>query len=209
MKLVVPLAPLRRVLRWTRRGLLALGISLLGYTGFVLLDTWSFQREAGEQLDRLLARQPQEAVAARPASSPAPPVPPQAEPGGLMGRIEIPRIGISAIVMEGTAAKTLRRAVGHISGTGMPGQPGNVGVSGHRDTFFRPLRNIRVDDVITLVTPAGEYRYRVDSIKIVRPQDMSVLASNSDEILTLVTCYPFYYVGPAPSRFIVRAARIA
>ena len=91
MKLVVPLAPLRRVLRWTRRGLLALGISLLGYTGFVLLDTWSFQREAGEQLDRLLARQPQEAVAARPASSPAPPVPPQAEPGGLMGRIEIPR----------------------------------------------------------------------------------------------------------------------
>ena len=127
--------------------------------------------------------------------------------GGLIGRIEIPRLGISVIVVEGTAARTLRRSVGHIGGTALPGEPGNVGISGHRDTFFRPLRNIRQGDLVALTTLTGEYRYRVVSTKVVRPEDVAVLDPGSDESLTLVTCYPFYYVGPAPSRFIVRAAR--
>ena len=94
------------------------------------------------------------------------------------------------------------------SGTPLPGQQGNVAITGHRDTFFRPLRNIRKDDEITLTTLSGSYRYRVDSTKVVEPEDTEVLDDSDDAILTLVTCYPFYFVGPAPKRFIVRAHRI-
>jgi sortase A len=110
--------------------------------------------------------------------------------------------------MEGTSSKTLRRAAGHIAGTSLPGQPGNIGISGHRDTFFRPLRHIERNDLITLTTVSGEYRYRVLSTSVVGPDDVAVLEPGADEILTLVTCYPFYFVGPAPNRFIVRAQRV-
>ncbi len=112
------------------------------------------------------------------------------------------------MLMEGDDAKTLRRAVGHIRGTALPGQPGNVALSGHRDTFFRPLRNIRENDVIVVTTLHGEYRYRVESTRIVAPDDIAVLNAGEGEILTLVTCYPFYFVGAAPDRFIVRAERL-
>jgi sortase A len=83
-----------------------------------------------------------------------------------------------------------------------------VGISGHRDRFFRPLRNIRQNDIITLTTLLGEFRYRVVSTRIVNPEDVAVLDPSGDEILTLVTCYPFYFVGSAPNRFIVRAQRV-
>ncbi|HEX3940892.1 MAG TPA: class D sortase, partial [Acidobacteriaceae bacterium] len=129
-------------------------------------------------------------------------------PEGLIGRMEVRRLGLSLFVVEGTDESTLRRAAGHIAGTALPGQVGNIGIAAHRDTFFRPLRKVRRDDVITLTTPGGEYRYRVVSTKIVRPEDVAVLSSDGNEILTLVTCYPFYFVGAAPNRFIVRAARI-
>ena len=112
------------------------------------------------------------------------------------------------MVAEGVEPTTLRRAAGHIPGTALPGQPGNVGIAGHRDTLFRPLRNIRRDDLITLITPQGEYRYRVVSTRIVNPRDIAVLAPSRNEVLTLVTCYPFYFVGSAPDRFIVRAERV-
>jgi sortase A len=128
--------------------------------------------------------------------------------GGLVGRMEIPRLGMSMMVAEGTAEATLRRAGGHIRGTALPGRPGNVGIAGHRDTLFRPLRNVRQDDLITLTTLQGEYRYRVVSTQIVNPSDLSVLDPDGHEILTLVTCHPFYFVGPAPDRFIVRAKRV-
>jgi sortase A len=148
MRIVVARAPVRRILRWTRRGLLAVGASLLAYCGFVLLEAWSFQQRADRQLAGLVTKRQEANGGVRQAASPASPKPsPQAAPGGLIGRIEIPRLGISVIVMEGTAARTLRHAVGHIKGTSLPGQPGNVGVSGHRDTFFRPLRNIRPGDL--------------------------------------------------------------
>ena len=88
------------------------------------------------------------------------------------------------------------------------GKPGNVGIAGHRDTFFRPLRNVQAGDIITLTTLRGEYRYRVVSTKIVSPDNVAVLDSDGNQILTLVTCYPFYYVGSAPERFIVRATRV-
>ena len=90
----------------------------------------------------------------------------------------------------------------------MPGQQGNVAIAGHRDTFFRPLRNVQTDDEITLTTLGGSYHYLVDSTKWFSPEDTQVLDNSSDTILTLVTCYPFYFVGPAPKRFIVRAHRI-
>ena len=125
-----------------------------------------------------------------------------------MGQIELTRIGVTAMILEGTDDRTLRRAVGHIPGTSLPGQPGNVAIAGHRDTFFRALRNVRADDEITLMTLEGSYRYRVDSIKVVEPEDTQVLNNSGTDILTLVTCYPFYFVGPAPRRFIVRAQRI-
>ena len=129
-------------------------------------------------------------------------------PGGALGRIEITRIGLAAMILEGTDERTLRRAVGHIPGTPLPGQWGNVAIAGHRDTFFRALRNIRNDDEITLTTLDGSYRYLVDSTQVVAPENTQVLDDSGDTIITLVTCYPFYFVGPAPKRFIVRAHKI-
>jgi sortase A len=110
--------------------------------------------------------------------------------------------------VEGTEDVTLRLGVGHITGTALPGQEGNVAMAGHRDTFFRPLRNIHKDDEITLTTLNGSYRYLVDSTKIVGPEEIGVLYNSHEAILTLVTCYPFNYIGSAPQRFIVRAHRL-
>jgi sortase A len=178
----------RGTLRWTQRILFAGAAVLLGYYGFVAADTWIFQ----QRLLKTLSAPGSAPVASR----------------GLLGRVEIARLGLSAMLIEGDDAKTLRRAVGHIPGTALPGQPGNVALSGHRDTFFRPLRNIRADDIIVVTTLQGEYRYRVVSTRIVAPDNVAVLDPGTGEILTLVTCYPFYFVGAAPDRFIVRAERI-
>jgi sortase A len=186
------------ILRWSARLLMACAVTLLAYTGFVLTDAWIFQKAEGRQFDRLAAASPV-LHASLPASA----------TGGLLGRMEIPRLGISVIVMEGTGSSTLRHAAGHIPGTALPGQPGNVGISAHRDTFFRPLRNVQKDDIITLTTILGAYRYRVVSARVVGPEDVSVLEPGETESLTLVTCYPFYFVGPAPKRFIVRAEMVA
>ena len=187
---------MRHSLAWFRRLLLVCAVSLLAYCGYVLVDAWMFQRAEQARLQQLWAKR-EEAVPRNRRST----------ADGLMGRIEIPRLGISVIVMEGTCGSILGEAAGHIIGTGLPGQPGNIGISAHRDTFFRPLRNIRQNDTITVTTPTGEYRYRVLSTQVVSPSDMGVLRSSSDQILTLVTCYPFYFIGPAPNRFIVRAVR--
>lgn len=111
--------------------------------------------------------------------------------------------------MEGTDNRTLRHAVGHVPRTALPGQQGNVAIAGHRDTFFRGLRNVRLDDEITLTASNGTHRYRVDSMLVVEPREVWVLEDTGEAILTLVTCYPFNFVGPAPQRFIVRARRIS
>lgn len=201
MKLLVAKEPFWRILRWTRRAFFTAGISVLTYCAYILVDSSAFQRVQGSRFERLLT--------VRKDGNGEVPISPRAWPptvmGGLIGRIEIPRLGLSAVVIEGTSTAILRRAVGHIEGTALPGQPGNIGLSGHRDTFFRPLRNIQKNDVITLTTLGGAHRYRVVSTQIVRPDNVAVLAPSENEILTLVTCYPFYFVGPAPYRFIVRA----
>ena len=113
------------------------------------------------------------------------------------------------VVIEGIDRTTLRRAVGHIPGTALPGHPGNVGLAGHRDTFFRPLKDLRIKDEIRLSTLKGDFKYVVASITIVDPDDVGVLAASRENVLTLVTCYPFYYVGPAPQRWIVRARQVS
>ena len=124
----------------------------------------------------------------------------------VVGRLSIPRIGLSAMVLEGDDARTLRVGLGHIPGTAEPGQPGNVGIAGHRDTFLRRLRVIGRGDEVLLQTAAITYRYQVSSIEVVEPQNVSVLSAGKKDELTLVTCYPFSYFGPAPRRFIVHAA---
>jgi sortase A len=187
---------MRRILHWTQRILFASAAVLLAYCGFVIADMWAFQQQESRTLQRLLMPTTVPHAAAVAAT-------------GLIGRLEIPRLGLSAMMMEGDDAKTLRRAVGHIPGTPLPGQPGNIALTGHRDTFFRPLRNIRANDIIVVTTLQGEYRYRVLSTRIVTPDNVAVLDAAGGEILTLVTCYPFYFVGAAPDRFIVRAERLA
>jgi sortase A len=213
MKLVVNGNALKRILRWTRYLFFASAAAMLAYCGFVAMDTWAYRNRADRQFAQSLLDRRETNGGARSAASPASPAsaenPQPAAAGGLIGRIEIARLGVSAMVIEGTSRTTLRRAVGHISGTALPGQAGNVGISGHRDTFFRPLRNIRRDDIITLTTLAGEFHYRVITTQVVGPFDVAVLDPSGNEVLTLVTCYPFYFVGPAPGRFIVRADRVA
>lgn len=124
-------------------------------------------------------------------------------------RLEIPRLGITVMVHEGVQSGTLRIGAGHVPGTATAGDRGNVVIAAHRDTFFRQLRNIRPKDTILLETLKGTYQYSVEWTRIVKPSDREVLAMSDDPVLTLVTCYPFYYIGPAPSRFIVRAGRVS
>ena len=192
-------ARINPVLRWSRNVFLIIGLLALSYVGFALLDARLYQAEQARRFERAL----KETNLAR-AESPAIAV----SEGSPLGRIEISAVGLTAMVLEGTDEGTLRRAVGHIRGTPLPGQQGNVALAGHRDTFFRGLRKIRANDEITLTTLSGSYRYRVDSTKVVKPEETEVLEDDGDDILTLVTCYPFNFVGLAPSRFIVRAHRV-
>lgn len=134
--------------------------------------------------------------------------PPPRNNGDFIGQLDIPRIGVRAIILEGDDDHTLRFGVGHIPGTALPGEQGNISLAGHRDSFFRPLLNIRRDDQIRLTTFEGFRDYRVDWIRVVKPQEVKVLKPAGQPTLTLITCYPFHYVGSAPERFVVRAHRI-
>jgi len=120
--------------------------------------------------------------------------------------LRIPRLGLEVPVLEGTDEWTLDRAVGHIEGTSPPDQAGNVGIAGHRDGFFRVLKDISEGDVVEIALLSEVRRFRVARVSIVTPEDVRVLAPTQRPLLTLVTCYPFYFVGSAPKRFIVQAA---
>lgn len=215
------------LLMWTERVLLAVAICCLGSWAYAWIDSAYYQYRENKILDESLSRQQQPSPEAPPARQPSaadtdsldrfqpppsavPQEPPRKplETGALIGRIEIPRLGVSTIVLEGDDSKTLRRGVGHIPDTAPPGSNGNVGLAAHRDTFFRALKDIRKDDIIRLRTLDGSYKYRVEWTEIVDPEDTQVLADTGLPELTLVTCYPFYYVGSAPNRFIVHAQRV-
>jgi sortase A len=123
--------------------------------------------------------------------------------------LRIPKIDLEVPILEGTDDLSLNRAVGHIAGTPKPGESGNVGIAGHRDGFFRGLKDVRTGDAIEIVTPDGVDRYAIDEITIVDPTNVSVLAPRTQPSVTLVTCYPFYFIGSAPQRYIVRASLVA
>jgi sortase A len=208
MRFVVQKAPLRRILKWGQRAFFASAVLLLGYCGFALVDAWIFQRRESRELDRLLRDRrvvsettPQPGLSATPKSA-------TVAADGLIGRIEIPRLLLSAVVVEGVDKTTLRHAVGHIPGTALPGEAGNVGLAGHRDTFFRSLKDVKIKDEVQFSSLEGNFQYEVESLRVVDPDNVGVLASSGHNVLTLVTCYPFYFVGPAPQRWIVRARQV-
>lgn len=195
--------PTRRAVRVLERLLLILGIVSIGYYGYVSAETALYQSIENRELDAILASAPPlravtHALPARRRVTPS--------TGSPMGRIEIPRLGVSAVIRAGSDARTLRLAVGYIPGTALPGEGGNIGLAAHRDTFFRRLRDVRADDEIRIVTLEGTFSYTVERTTIVLPRDTWVLDATPGPTLTLVTCYPFTYVGSAPQRFVVRAA---
>ncbi len=209
-------------LRWLQAALVVLGSFLLGLWLQHDREARVFQKRESQKLERALqeaeASRAEEIGSTRPRTSLGPgkrgrssrrvrssaPVPEQ----GILGRIEVPRLGISAIIAEGTTPELLRRAVGHVSSTSLPGKPGNVGLAGHRDTFLRKLEGVREDDVIRIVTLRGSYVYRVKWRRVVAPHRIDLLDATAAPSLTLITCYPFQMVGPAPMRFVVRAKQV-
>lgn len=126
-------------------------------------------------------------------------------PRGIVGRLDVPRIGLSVMVLEGTGRRVLVAGAGHVPGTPLPGAAGNVALAAHRDTYFRRLERIRPGDDVQVATAEGTYRYVVDSTEVVDPADTRVIESHGRSELTLITCYPFGLIGPAPRRFIVHA----
>jgi sortase A len=172
--------------------LLILGLLCLALYGFVTVQAYFKQEKLEEELYQPLN--------APPAPEAGTVVGKRLKEGDLFGKLEIPRLDMKVMVMEGDEASTLRLGAGHIPGTPMA-------IAGHRDTFFRPLKDIKVSDMIRFTTPENTTEYRVVSTKIVGPTDTWILDDKSNNKLTLITCYPFYYVGPAPKRFIVEAVK--
>ena len=186
---------------WLGRGLIALSAVLLGFWLWVAIDSRNFQHD----LARRLAQLGPERFA--PTAPLAAATRHEARTSGLVGRIEIPRLGLSAMVVEGTSDRALLHGVGHLEHTAFPGEHGNVTLAGHRDTYFRKLRAVARGDRIRLRTPDGVFVYQVDSVLIVKPTRTDLLAPTRNPTLTLVTCYPFHWIGPAPDRFIIRASQ--
>ena len=172
---------------------------MLAWSGWVIVDARRSQDAARQALASATvhASAPSAATAARPIPR-----------GGAVATLSIPRLRLSTVVLHGSDGPTLRRGPGHLEHTALPGEPGNIVIAGHRDTFFRPLRQIQVGDRILLENPGGRFEYRVSSLRVVRSNDLSVLEQNGEELLTLITCYPFNLIGSAPDRFVARATRI-
>ena len=180
-------------LRWAFYIFLVAGLLAVGYAGYVIADAQTYQ---AIQL-RKFAHEVPVVDYHLPGT------------GERVGEIEISRIELRVVILEGDSPQVLRRGVGHLPDTPMPGELGNVGLAGHRDSFFRPLRQIRPGDMITLRTFRGEFQYRVEATGVVSAADMEVLAPTDRRELTLVTCFPFNYVGPAPNRFIVHSVQVS
>lgn len=198
-------------LRWLRRGLAALGVVLVGYYAMSVYSAHAFNEEQKRRLDAMIERsEPRIGVAMdgfRDEVTPAATAPtPRVGADGLIGRIDIPSARISAVVMQGMDSGTLRKAVGHLPGTALPGHPdGNVVLAAHRDGLFSGLQDVEVGTPIELVTPWGSYDYVTTEVVVVDPEDTWALEPAAGRDLTLVTCYPFWWAGPAPRRFIVHA----
>jgi len=192
-------------LRWIERGLLALGVGLGVWCAVVLVEARFHSAAAERDTGQLVVTQT--AVPVLPGDAGEKPRAPSAPAAGtLLGRLEAPSVNMTAPVLEGSDDATLSRGAGHIEDTPFPGQPGNIGIAGHRDTIFRPLRRIKVGDPLVLTAGERTYRYRISKTLIVGPDDVYVLDPTPNPTLTLVTCYPFEFIGHAPKRFIIQAA---
>jgi sortase A len=179
--------------------LLVIGLICVGYYAYTLADQQIYQTYENWVFDHRIAQ---------PAQTGPTPVPAE---GSVIGRVSIGRLNLSAIVRQGVDEKTLREAVGHVPSTALAGQTGNFAIAAHRDTLFRGLKDIQNGDIVTFQSDTGIYNYQVMATRIVRPTDVSVLRPDGGgltqpgKLLTMITCYPFYYVGSAPKRFIVEA----
>lgn len=199
--------------RAARLVLLVVGVVCLGTycesylyrVAYQWYEGWRFDHEPDKPQPRESVSLPARLPTVLPNPDRAKPKSPVDGTGWVVGRISIPRLDISAIVEEGVDATTLARAVGHIPGTALPGETGNIGIAGHRDTFFQQLKDLKPHDEIDITTHSGRYRYTVESLTVVDPSDVGVLESTGGKILTIVTCFPFHYIGNAPRRFIVHA----
>lgn len=196
----------RRRLAWIAEWLLGLvAVGCLGFVAFATVDERTFQAAQSARLEALV----QERLAHPPAAAAAAPRPRRVPRAGEpIGRLEIPAVGVTGMVTPGTDDGALRRGIGWIEGTALPGEPGNVALAAHRDTFFRGLRKVRLHDRIALRTPDGTFEYRIDDLRVVSPTDLGVLAPREQPALTLITCYPFDYIGSAPLRFVVHASQV-
>jgi sortase A len=175
-----------RLWRWAEVGAWAFGILCLGAWGTLRIEGAAGARRA------LASFEAPEAAGLPDTASP-------------LAVLRIPKTHLEVAVLRGTDDATLNRGVGHIDGTALPGEHGNAGIAGHRDGFFRSLKDLGPADIIEIESPQGKETYRVERIWVVDPDEVSVLDPTPTRSLTLVTCYPFYFVGPAPQRYIVRA----
>jgi sortase A len=167
-----------------------------------IAEGWFYQWEGHRQFSEALlseqrvhaaGKETDKAVKGRPAR------------GTLLAKLQVPRLNMSVVVLEGSDDGTLKKGPGHIEETALPGELGNVGIAGHRDTHFRPLRNIQIGDKVIVTTTTSSIQYFIDTIDIITPTDMEILDPTSGPTLTLVTCYPFEFIGNAPMRYVIRA----
>jgi sortase A len=191
-------ATVRRTLRAAYFVFLAAGTAGVGYVAYRWFDAYWYQRATTSQFETLRTEVP------APHNAEEAPV----SLGDVIGEIDVPRLGLKATVVQGDSESLLRRAVGHLPDTALPGYAGNVALAGHRDGLFRPLRDVRPGDAILLRTRERQIEYEVEWTAVVPPSDTQVIEPTRERVLTLVTCFPFYYVGAAPKRFIVRAREV-
>lgn len=192
----------RPLLRWLQRSAFLGGVACLLWVGVGTVRAEIY----GRQQRQLLEQQRAATAASTPATTT--PLPTSARRGDVLGLLEIPRLGFSGIVVHGDDDDMLSVAIGHLPDTPLPWQAGNSALAGHRDGQFRPLKDIKIGDTITLATRQGTLHYVLRETSIVTPDDLSVLAPTRTRMLTLITCYPFSYIGSAPKRFIIKAEAV-
>ena len=188
---------MRSILLWTERALIAIAGALLIWCGMTIVDMWQVNSLAAPLANAVARHATSQPDTTRRS--------PKIAPGARLAKLEAPVVGLSVTVLEGTENKTLMRAAGHLEHTAFPEEAGNTVIAGHRDTIFRPVRNLHVGDALVLTTLEYVYRYRITAIRIIDPAEVAVLGPTPSRALTLVTCYPFEFIGHAPQRFIVRA----
>jgi sortase A len=193
---------MKGILHWIETGLWIVAVVCLGTCGYAYSQAAWHQASEKELFSRLRARDAREASYFGSAAIVGEP-----DPGKLVGILSIPEIGLSAVVDQGDDSRTLRSSVGHVPGTALPGGPGNAVLAAHRDTYFRKLYKLRPGDAITFRSLSGTLHYTVKSIRVVAPTDIGVMNPSPQPVLTLITCFPFYYIGNAPKRFVLVAAQ--